>query len=354
MDSLSASPHLPARRSWLLTQFAVGLLIGALTLAWAMRGLDLRLVLRSLVTAHYAWVLISCVCVIGVALSKAVRWSALYSVSERRTPFSEVFSALIISQMVNVVIPIRMGELVRIGLMKQSGQPGATTLSTIVVEKSFDLVAAGLMALSMVTLAMAPAWLSGRAVGLFVIGLALVVGLALVWYLRVWVEKVLARVLTWGGWLPQRWQTKLLCVTHSMLDAFGTLTNLGCLARVLFWTTMAWLLSLMNMLTLFAAFELNLPVAAGVVLIITLLFSNIAPSPPALIGVMHAIAVVVLGEYGVSQTVAMGFGILLNVITVAPLIMIGSIALWQRAAFLLRVLRGHSMRELLKKLAASA
>jgi uncharacterized protein (TIRG00374 family) len=353
MDSLSASTRLPTRRSWLLTQLAVGLLIGALTLAWAVRGLDLHLVLQSLVTAHYAWVLVSLACVIGVALSKAARWSALYGISERRTTFREVFSALIISQMVNVVIPIRVGELVRIGLMKQSGQPGATTLSTIVVEKSFDLVAAGLMALSIVMLTMVPAWLPERAIGLLVIGLVLVVGLALIWYLRAWVEKALAYILAWGGWLPQRWQAGLLHVFHTMLDAFGTLTNPGCLVRVLFWTTIAWLFSLVNILTLFAAFGLNLPVAAGVVLIITLLFSNIVPSPPALVGVMHVIAVVVLGEYGVSQTVAMGFGILLNVITVAPLIVVGSLAFWQRAASLLRVLRGHSARELLKKLFAS-
>jgi len=352
MDSLSTPTRSPARHSWLLTQLAVGLLIGGLTLAWAVRGLDLHLVLQSLITAHYAWVLVSLACVIGVALSKAARWSALYGSSEHRTSFREVFSALIISQMVNVVIPVRVGELVRIGLMKQSGQPGATTLSTIVVEKSFDLVAAGLMALSMVMLAVAPAWLSERAVGLFVIGWVLVVGLALLWYLRARVENMLAHILAWGGWLPQRWRVGLLHVAHTMLDAFGTLTNPSCLVRVLFWTTMAWLLSLMNMLTLFAAFGLNLPVVAGVVMIITLLFSNIVPSPPALVGVMHAIAVVVLGEYGVSQTVAMGFGILLNVITVAPLIMIGALALWQRAASLLRVLRGHSVRELLNKLFA--
>ena len=353
MNSLSASTRLPSRRSWLLTQFAVGLFIGALTLVWAMHGLDMRLVFQSLVNARYAWVLVSLGCVIGVALAKTARWSALYGISECRTSFRQHFSALIISQMVNVIIPIRVGELARIGLMKQSGQPGATTLSTIVVEKSFDLVAAGLMALSMVMLAIAPAWLPERAVGLFVIGLVLVVGLALVWYLRAWVEKALAQVLAWGGWLPLRWRTGLLRVAHTMLDAFGTLTNPACLVRVLFWTTIAWLLSLLNMLTLFAAFGLNLPVAAGVVLIITLLFSNIVPSPPALVGVMHAIAVVVLGEYGVSQTVAMGFGILLNVITIAPLIMIGGIALWQRAASLLRVLRGHSVHELLQKLMAS-
>jgi len=350
MNSLSTSTRLPSRRSWLLTQLAVGFLIGALTLAWAMHGLDMRLVLQSLVSARYAWVLVALVCVLGVAVAKTARWGALYGVSERRTPFGELFSALVASQMVNVVIPIRVGELVRIGLMKQSGLPGAATLSTIVVEKAFDLVAAGLMAFALVALSVAPGWLREPAVSMLLVGVLLVIGLAVVWLLRGRMERMLARVLALGGWLPQVWQGRLLRVTSTTLDAFGTLTNLRLLTRVLFWTTVVWLLSLFNMLTLFAAFDLALPVAAAVVLILAITFSSIVPSPPALVGVMHMIAVVALGEYGVPQSEALGFGIVMNIVLVAPLIVLGGVALWQRILSSWHTLRGHSLREIWRKL----
>jgi hypothetical protein len=42
--------------------------------------------------------------------------------------------------------------------------------------------------------------------------------------------------------------------------------------------------------------------------------------------------VVVLGQYGVSQSVALSFGIILNMVTVVPLLVLGSLALWVWAA----------------------
>jgi uncharacterized membrane protein YbhN (UPF0104 family) len=90
---------------------------------------------------------------------------------------------------------------------------------------------------------------------------------------------------------------------------------------------------------LFLAFGLQAPLAATAVLMLSINFSNIVPSPPALVGIMQAIVVVVLGGYGVPQPVALGFGIVLNVITVAPLILLGSLGLGQRAVSLMQFIR---------------
>ena len=88
---------------------------------------------------------------------------------------------------------------------------------------------------------------------------------------------------------------------------------------------------------------------AAAVVMMSIGFSNIIPSPPGLIGVIQAIAMVVLGGYGVPQPIALGFGIVLNVVTVAPLILLGSLALWQRAVSLLPLLREYPLRVLRRK-----
>ncbi len=331
----------PARRARLLTQLGIGGLVGVAALVWAMRGLDGRAVWQALSAARYAWILVALVCVLGVALGKTARWRALYGASEPRVAFADLFSALMITQMVNVLVPIRVGELVRIGLMKQAGQSGAVTLSTIAIEKSLDMVAAGLMAVLLGALAVAPDWLRAGSGEILLLGAALCGGLALVWYVRAWIERIGAQALAWGGWVPARWQARLLRVMHATVQSLGVLTGWRLLSRVLFWTTLVWLLSLGMMLALFTAFDLNLPLAAGVVLMLALSFSSIVPSPPAFIGVMQAIAVIVLGEYGVAVAVAVGFGIMLNIVAVAPLILLGSCMLWQRA-----VMSAHALREL--------
>jgi uncharacterized membrane protein YbhN (UPF0104 family) len=117
----------------------------------------------------------------------------------------------------------------------------------------------------------------------------------------------------------------------------------------LFWTILSWLFSLLCLFTLLIAFDLRLPLVAAVVLMLSLSFSNIVPSPPALVGITQAIAVLVLGGYGVPQPIALGFGIVLNVITVAPLILFGSLGLGQRAVSLAQLLRKNPMEHLWRK-----
>ncbi len=348
MDSVPVTASARPSRTWLFVQLGAGAFIGLVALVWAMRGLDLHLVFDSLAQAHYFWVFVSVACVVGVALTKAARWNTLYSVSDSPHSYWDVFSVLIITQMINVTIPIRVAEIVRLALMKQSGQPAAITLSTIVIEKALDLVAVGLIAVSLMLMAVAPTWLQQWSTSVLLLGLTIVVGLVLAWALRGWMEQVLARVLALGGWLPAAWQRKLLRVTHTMLQGLHALTDLRSLSRVLFWTTVVWLLSTLAILALFVAFDLNLSVTAVVVMMLAIGFSGVIPSPPGMVGVMQGISVVVLGEYGVSQSVALGFGIVLNVVTVAPLIILGCLAFWQRTVSSVHAIRGHPWRDLWK------
>lgn len=319
----------------------LGIVIGALALGWAVGGIDGQSVLRALASAQYGWVAVSLGLVFAVALVKTIRWGTLYRVNAPRPSFADLFSALLITQMVNVIIPIRIGELIRIGLMKQSGQPGAATLATIAIEKAIDLVAAGLIALAVVALAVAPPWLQNWASSILVIGIILIVGLALVWTLRDRIAGGLTRALAWGGWLPERWQARTVRIVRTMLEAFGALTDWRALVRVSFWTILAWLCSLLAIWTLILAFDLRLSLAAAAIIMLSIGFSNIVPTLPGLVGVMQAIAVAVLGSYGVPQSIALGFGIVLNVVTVAPLVLLGLLGLWLRAVSLLPLLRAH-------------
>lgn len=328
--SHAAGLALPARlwsRFQALSRLGVGLLIGGLALWWAGRGLDLPLLGRTLAQVSTAWVLVSLGCVLAVALAKAARWGVLYQAGSR-PGFWDLFSVLVAGQLVNLLLPIRLGEVVRIGMMKQRGQPGAATLSTILVEKTLDLLAAGLVATSLVVLAVAPAWLRQPAGGLLLVGLVLAAGLVLLWRQRDELERFLAGRP--GRWLPGRAQRQLGRVVQTLFAGLGSLTSWRALAPVLGWTVAVWLLSLLAMLALFRAFELQLPLAAAALLMLAVSTSNIVPSPPALIGLMHGMAVVVLGQYGVDQAGALGFGIVLHLVTVTPLLLLGSWVLWSR------------------------
>ena len=208
MKSASIANTLRSRRFWLVLQLAAGVLVGGLAMLWAIRGLDTSAVLSEVQHAEYGWIIAAFLCTILIAFIKVQRWRTLYPIGDQPVPFSEAFSALLVAQMVNVIIPIRAGEMVRIGLMKQSGQPGATTLSTITVEKTLDLVAASLVAASLVVLAVAPDWLQRWSGSALVLGFVLLGGIVAVWALRGPLTRMVERWLAFRGWLPERWRTR--------------------------------------------------------------------------------------------------------------------------------------------------
>jgi uncharacterized protein (TIRG00374 family) len=344
MNSVSISNTLRSRRSWLVLQLAAGVLVGGLAMLWAIRGLDASVVLSEVQHAEYGWIIVAFLCTIMIALIKVERWRALYPIGDQPIPFSEAFSALLVTQMVNVIVPIRAGEMVRIGLMKQSGQPGATTLSTITLEKTLDLVAASLVAASLVVLAVAPDWLQRWSGSALVLGFVILAGIVATWALREPLTRMIEWLLAFRGWLPERWCIRLTRIFRTMLDAFGVLTTRRSLVPVLVWTLLVWVFSPLAIHALFIAFDLKLPFAAAIVLMLAITFSNIVPSPPALIGIVQAIVIAVLGAYGVTQSVALGLGIILNVVLVAPLVVMGGIGLWMRAVELVAWLEKKKTR----------
>lgn len=312
-----------------LVRLGLGLLIGAAALGWAAAGVDWTQVLHHIASASPAWLVLSVLGVIGVAAAKTRRWQALYSGQQFRLRFHELFSVLMAAQTVNLLIPIRVGDLVRIGLMKQSGQSGTVTASTIIIEKTVDLIVAGLLAMALVVLQVGPGWLAQPAGVLLGWGLALGAGLFVMWRGRAALTRLVAAILA-SGWLPLTWQERLLRVIRLLLSTPGSLARWTAVRHLVFWTGAIWMLSLLTIVALLVAFDLTVPVTAAVIIMLAISFSNIAPSPPALVGLMPGITVVVLSQYHVSQASALGCGLVLNVITVGPVVILGCWALLSR------------------------
>jgi hypothetical protein len=85
----------------------------------------------------------------------------------------------------------------------------------------------------------------------------------------------------------------------------------------------------------------------ALVLMLALTFSNLVPSPPALLGVVGVIAVAVCVPFGIPRVEALALGTLLNAVMVLPTVLLGG---WAAGARLLRLFepgsRG-SLRQLL-------
>lgn len=284
----------------------------------------------AIASVSWPWVLAATGGVILISAGKALRWRWLYPPEMSPLPWATHFSILMISQMLNLLAPLRLGEMARMGLMRQEQRPVGTTFGTIVVEKSVDLLTVQLLIVLAVPLAFLPDWLRSRAgIGALALGGGLLIGLVLV-------ARFHDRMLAWLTHFPwptsafwARWVERAQRLLHTTLAGISSLDRPR-LMRVVGLTAAIWLLSVAVLLVMLVAFRLRADWSAAFVLMIALTFSNWVPTPPAMIGVVGAVTVAVLASFGVLPAQALALGTVLNAVLVVPPVILGGWATWTR------------------------
>ena len=141
----------------------VGVLVSALAIWWAMRGVEWGLVWPALHAAD--WALLGLVFLLAPVINvgvRAVRWRILLR-PVARLSVGSCASATAVGLMANNVLPFRAGELVRVfAATRLSGARFSATISSVAVERIFDgLTVVALLALGLLTSNLPP----GVAVG---------------------------------------------------------------------------------------------------------------------------------------------------------------------------------------------
>jgi uncharacterized protein (TIRG00374 family) len=320
-------------RIWL--RMAGGVLIGVACLWLSLRYVRPDLFAHAMAAASWPWVAAATAGVLAIAAAKALRWQWLYPPDARPLPWRTHFGILMISQMLNLLISVvRLGELARLELMRREGRPVGMTLGTIVLEKSLDLLAVQALLLLAVPLAILPDWLRARTgIGVLASGACLLAALLLV-------SRYRDRLLAWIARIPEprrpfwaRWVVRLRRLLQTTLESIAALRGPR-LLRVAALTTLIWLGSAAVLVAMLLAFHLPPDWGAAFVLMLALTFGNWLPTPPAMVGVVGAITVAVLTPFGVPSAQALALGTVLNVVLVAPPIVLG---VWATGARLLRL-----------------
>lgn len=309
----------------------LGIVIGGLCLWLSLRGLDLAEVRAALLQARMPWLAAALAAVVAVAFIKSARWWFLYPRSFRPVSWLSTFPVLMTAQMLNVLVPLRLGEIARVGLMLQEHVSAGSTLSTIVVEKSLDLLAVGCLIILILPTAVLPDWFplsSGMSMGFS--GVVLLAALLVIWIGRAWLKGLAGRILGFRGWLPERWQARLMRLVSEILDGLGALTDLSSALPVVALTVGNWLASIFTMIAMLAAFGLPVQWHVALVLSLTIYLSNLVPTPPALVGVIGAVTVMTLRWFEIVRVEATALGLALNVVLISPLVILGGWSTWQR------------------------
>ena len=301
----------------------IGSIVGLVTLWLAFRGESPAALVMAIRQAEPWWTT-AALASIGLSLALVtVRWRVLFGLRNGGAPrLGVLFQAQVVGQAVNIALPIRVGELVRVLLVyKTGGQTLEHTFVTVVAERLMDT---GVVALAAAWLALHvtfPPWLAGP---IRVITIAGVIAACL------GVATLLA-----GDRVSAFLRAKVETLTHQGLAKFTrrSATAVGEVARLrdprtlgtaLVLSVVILLLSASTNYLLFRAFHLTVPPVAALLVLLVLQVGSAPVSTPGNLGVFQYLTVLALGIYSVDRTTAAAYSMVLYVIAYGPKLVIGA------------------------------
>jgi hypothetical protein len=233
---------------------------------------------------------------------------------------SVLFRSVLVAFVGNNLLPLRAGEVLRIGyLARRGGLPVAACLSSIALERTLDVLCLlGLCALVL------PELLALLPPGSALVGLAALavlgagLALAMSWRPRffLWLAHQALR------WLPRRAAEPVLARVTELVEGFAALASLRGALASLAWTFAYWLCMAGGVSIWLAAFALELPCSAPFVVLMFVSLQALLPIP-AQIGSYHYFAAAALGSLGVDATRAASFALVLHFMSFVPFTLIG-------------------------------
>ena len=309
-------------------QFWVGVLISAIFIGVALRGLNLAAFLVALRNANYWWLIPGIVIYFGAVWVRAWRWHYLLK-PIKVIPTRRVWPITVIGYMGNNVYPARAGEVLRAVLLKRhEGVAVSAALATIIVERIFDgVVMLGFVFfnLSELTKLTGGSGFLGSIQQLAFYGSLAFFGALLVFLVAAMFPLTTGRAGSWiiGHILPLRFQEKATGIMTRFLEGLASLRSPLNVLMVFLTTVFIWLLETLKYWFVMHAFPMSvsffgLMLMNGIVNLATTL-----PSAPGYIGTFDTPGIAVLQAYGVPQAIATGYTLVLHAALWFPITALG-------------------------------
>jgi hypothetical protein len=278
----------------------------------------------ALQTTQYVWLVPALALLTLAFFIRAIRWQSLFPPSERPA-LGPVARSLFVGYLANSLLPVRAGEAVRVvALNRYVRTPVASSAMTVLIERAYDVLT--LIALLFLVTPWLPhiSWL--RTAGLFAVGLTVLLaalGLVLVRSDGRFLE-TLIKPLRKLHFLPQ---DALDRAPADLLKGLAGLLRPRMAVVALGWTTLSWLVLGLGYWLVMEAFHLNIHPLAGLLVVIAIGLAMILPSSPAALGVFEGATVVALGVYGIDDSAALAYALVLHVISFLPFLVLAPVVL---------------------------
>ncbi len=266
-----------------------------------------------------------------------IRGQAWRTILGGRATFPQAFRVVNEGYLVNNILFNRAGELARAVIMGRIiGENPFFVLSTIVIERAFDLVIAAGLLLATLPLALGMDW--ARPVAVVTIMLV-VIGLVVL-FLIARNHKIVE------GWAENnltKWnftRKYLLPQIKPLLAGLGTLTKPAQFLLSFLWISISWVAAIGMYYTMLLAINPHAPVWWGIFADSVLAVGIALPSAPAALGVFEGSLVAALVLLGIDSSTALAYAVILHFLQFVVTCIIGFWGLFKEGRSLHELLNG--------------
>lgn len=310
-------------------QLWIGILISAVLLYFALRGLQLDLVWKSLKTARYFWLLPGiAVYFIGVWV-RSWRWHYMLR-PLKKIPTKTMFPIVTIGYMGNNIYPARAGEVLRAVILKQrENVPVSASLATVIVERIFD----GVVMLAFIFLNLGElgkltneSGFVGSIQQVAVWGSIAFIGALIIFLLAAMFPHITERI---GNWfidriIPERFQEKIRDIMLRFLSGLESLRSPQEALMIFFTSVLIWLLETGKYWFVMHAFDFEVSFFALMLMNGIVNLATTIPSAPGYLGTFDAPGIALLSAYGVPTEIAAGYTLVLHAALWFPITALGA------------------------------
>lgn len=291
----------------------IGLLVSLAAIAFLASVIDLRATVEVLGGTHLGWLAATLLMVPAQVLLRSQRWRLLLPrrPDGERPALRRVTPVLLVGQLANLVLPVKLGEPVRAYLMARREQLSLVRVfGSVLLERVIDMASLAPLAVLAALMVGAPGWMVSGA------GLLALAGVILMLLLVASaVPRAIRLVSRTGGPATRlRWVGRTLTTLGEGASGSGR----PALALAIGLSTVTWFFVAGTFWLLGVSLDLGIdPVGAMLIATVATLGTAI-PSAPASIGTFELATVAAAGALGVSGEHALALALLAHAVTTLP------------------------------------
>jgi glycosyltransferase 2 family protein len=312
-----------------VTVFA-GLAVAVAASYFALKDINVEKLGAALATAQYGYVIPALLVVYMGYAARAWRWQLMIA-PLKQIPFRKIFPLLVIGFAWNVLIPLRVGEIVRAHLLGQRENVSRPALlATVIVERVLDGVAImALLALVGILDPGLPGWVEDfTRIALLLFGVALA-GLVMLIVSERFTLRLIERLTTF---VPHVLAARINRFAQSFVQGYVALRSPSQLFWIAVATVVGWLIEIGSYAILFPAFGLNLAppafISATSFYAVVLNLATLVPSPPGFVATIEGFGVAALDVFHINRESALSLTVVGHAIQLVVIITLGLWALW--------------------------